>query len=424
MGVVTAAQLRASEVSPMLPVRSLTLAARRAAPLLLLLALSACQDPTGVGLGLIDDDTSQPNARSLAATSAALQSAETTTAGFASSGTPLQTRVLLGSVIDPIYGDATALAYMDVNLPTAGRPENFQDSTITAVALQLRLDDYTRVEGDTALYVYGDPTASLPIEIREITSGWAPTDLAVDATLPVGDIVATGTILPTDTTFTINLDPAWVTANADAIRADDFVTSFEGFEVRIPDGTVAGAVRGIDATLSAMLVATSLDTLRFPVNEVLTSLTQEDAAPSTDVLALRAGRASTLAFDFDFEPVGVAALARADVRFPVERSQTGGTAFVRPLASQALLVGVVSETERIQLSVLTMPSEGDVSTVGGSAFTAEIQDVLIGTRTYDRFEVTLQSNPVSLDLLPLIVNPPADQPGPRFTLTLVGQPVQ
>jgi len=405
-------------------VRSLTLAARRAVPLFLLLALSACQDPTGVGLGLIDDDTSLPNTRSIEATSAAFQSSETTTAGFANSGTPLQTRVLIGSVIDPIYGDVTARAYMDANLPSAGRPENFQDSTITAVALQLRLDDYTRVEGDTALYVYGDPTVSLPIEVREITSGWAPTDLAVDTKLPVGDVIATGTITPTDTTFTINLDPAWVTANASTIRAEDFVTTFEGFEVRIPDGTVAGAVRGLDATQSDMLVATSSDTLRFPINEILTSLDQGDAATTTDVLALRAGRADALAFDFDFAPVGISALARAELRLPVERSQIGGTAFIRPPAQQALLVGVVSDTERIQLSVLTLPSEGDVSTVGGAAFTAEIQDVLIGTRTYQRFEVSLQSNPVSLDLMPLIVAPPADQPRPRFTLTLVGQPVQ
>ncbi|MEO0557007.1 MAG: hypothetical protein AAF170_02365 [Bacteroidota bacterium] len=405
--------------------RSLNLAARFAAPLLLLLTLSACQDPTGVGLGLIDDDASQPNAQSVFATSASLQPAETTTAGFASSGAPVQSRVLIGSVVDPLYGDASARAYLDANLPGAGRPENFQDSTITAVALQLRFDTYISVDSDTSFYVYGDPAAELPVEIREITSGWAPTDLAVNATLPVGDaVLATGRILPTDTTVTINLDPAWVSANADKIRSTEFLTEFEGFEVRVPDATVSGGIRGFNVSLSDMLVATSQDTLEFPINEVLTSLNQEDAAPSTDLLAIRAGRASALAFEFDFAPIGVSALARADVRLPLDRSQAGGAAFVRPLARQALLTGIPSNSEQVQLSVLSIGSEGDVTSQGAAGFTAAIQDVLIGTQSYDRYDVTLQSNPVSLDVLPVIVAPPADQPGPRFTLTLVGQPVQ
>ena len=413
------------EVSPILPVRSLSMSACCAALLLFALTLAACQDPTGVGLGLIDDDTSQPSVQPIPASSASIETSETTTAGFAESGTPLQSRILIGSVVDPIFGDATARAYIDANLPTAGRPENFQDSTITAVAIQLRFDDHIRVEGDTTLYVYGDPTATLPVEVREISSSWAPTDLAVDATLPVEEVViATGSITSTDTTFTLNLDPSWVAANVDKIRGEDFVTSFEGFEIRIPDGTVAGAVRGFDATASDLLVATARDTLRFPINEVLTSIEQGEAATSDNVLALRAGRAQAVAFEFDFSPVGISALARADVFLPIDRSQAGGTTFVRPLSSQALLVGLVSEDERIQLDVLRLRDQGDAATIGGSAFTAAIQDVLIGSRSFQTYQVSLPSNPVSLDLFPVIVAPAAGQSAPRFTLTLVGQPVQ
>lgn len=402
--------------------RSLSTAARSAAPLLLALALAACQDPTGVGLGLIDDETSQPRAESIYASSVDLQAAETTTAGFAQSGS--QTRVLIGSVVDPIYGDATATAYLDANLPTAGRPTNFQDSTITAVALQLRLDDYITVDSDTLFYVYGDPSASLPIEVREVTSSWAPTDLAPDAVLPTGNVIATGTISPTDTTFTLNLDATWVTANADKIRSAEFVTEFEGFEVRIPEGTNAGAIRGFDATVSNVLVATAADTLFFPVNEVLTSIVQGDAEASADVIALRAGRPQSLSLDFDFSPLGAAALARAETRLPIERSQTGGTTFIRPLARQALLVALNSDETRTQLDVFTLSADGDARTIGGSAFTGVIQEALIGARTFTRYEVTLQSNPVSLDVLPVIIAPADTTRAPRFTLTLVGQPVE
>ena len=405
--------------------RSLSTAARVAAPFLVALTLAACQEPTGVGLGLIDDDTSTPAARELPATSATLRSAATTTGGFAAGGTPAQSRVLVGSVVDAVYGDATAVGYLDASSPTAGRPTNFQDSTITAVALQLRFDDYDPVGPDTlAFYVYGDPTAPLPVEVREVTASWAPTDLAVDTTLPTGDVIATATISPADTTVTIDLAPSWVAANLDKIRSSDFVTAFEGFEVRVPDGTVAGAVRGFDATQSAVLVATPGDTLRFPVNEVLTSLAQGAPAATAGVLPLRAGRPEAVAFAFDFPSVGAVALARAELRLPLFRDGTGEAGFIRPLAREAILFGVAADSSRSQPVFLRVPPSGDALTTDVSLLTPFVQDVLIGTQQFDRYEVTLATNPVSLDVFPVYATPPAGQRAPRFVLTVVGQPVQ
>ena len=412
--------------------RSLSLAARCAAPLLL--ALAACQDPTGVGIGLIDDDASAPATTPLDATAFAIRSVGTTTAGFAETGSPAQSRVLVGSVLDPIYGDASAVAYLDANLPAAGRPRNFQDSTITAVALRLRLDTYTTVDDDTLFYVYGDPAAALPIEVREVTASWSPIDLDVDATLATGAVIATGTVLPTDTTYTLNLDPAWVAANASTIRSEEFLTAFEGLEVRVPDGSLPGVVRGFSAQASDLLVATAADTLSFPINEVLTSLQQGDAAVSESILALRGGRAEALAFDVDFASIGARPLARAQLRFPLDRTQTGGTDFVRPLARRALLVGVSQDTLRSLLANIDITEDGEASTFVRAAsnqglqsgFTSVIQDVLIGSRSFDHFEILLRSditsaNPVSLDVLPIVVTPPASEmEGPRFLLTLIG----
>ena len=432
--VVTAVPPGAAEVSPFLPVRSLSLAARCAAPLLF--ALAACQEPTGVGIGLIDDEASAPNATPVEATSLALRSASTTTAGFAENGSPAQSRVLVGSVLDPVYGDASAVAYLDANLPTAGRPQNFQDSTITAVALRLRLDTYATVDDDTLFYVYGDPSAALPIEVRQVTASWSPIDLDVDATLATGAVIATGTILPTDTTYTIDLDPAWVAANAATIRSEQFLTEFEGLEVRVPEGSLPGVVRGFSAAASDLLVATAGDTLSFPINEVLTSLQQGAPSASESVLALRGGRAEALAFDADFGPIGARPLARAQLRFPLDRSQTGGTTFVRPLARRALLVGVSQDTLRSVLANIDVLGDGEAGTFVRAAanqglqvgFTSVIQDVLIGSRAFDRYEVLLRSditsaNPVSLDVLPVVIAPPTSgMKAPRFVLTLIGNP--
>ena len=414
--------------------RSLPLAARCAAPLLL--ALAACQDPTGVGIGLIDDDASAPATRSVDATALDIRTVGTTTAGFAETGSPSQSRVLVGSVLDPIYGDASAVAYLDANLPSAGRPRDFQDSTITAVALRLRLDTYATVDDDTLFYVYGDPGAALPIEIREVTANWSPIDLDVDATLATGALIATGTIQPTDTTYTIDLDPAWVAANADKIRSEAFLTEFEGLEVRVPDGSLPGVVRGFSAQASDLLVATSADTLSFPINEVLTSLEQGDASASESILALRGGRAEALAFDVDFAGVGALPLARAQLRFPLDRTQTGGADFVRPLARRALLVGVSQDTLRSPLADIDITQDGEARTFVRAAsnqalqngFTSIIQDVLIGSRSFDRYEVLLRSdvasaNPVSLDVLPVVLAPSTSEfKGPRFVLTLLGGP--
>src|SRR5690606_12069496 len=111
--------------------------------------LSACQDPSGVGLDLIDEEGTGPNVVVVAADSVGAGSEEDITGGFATSA-PFQTRLLVGAARDPLLGDVRADAYFDF-IPSTTVPEDFFDDPIVGAELRLFRD-----------YVYGDSTAALP----------------------------------------------------------------------------------------------------------------------------------------------------------------------------------------------------------------------------------------------------------------------
>ena len=102
--------------------------------------LSACQDPAGVGLGLIDEEQLDPSVRTVALSGLGTTPDTTIAIGIADGTNTdlLQTRVLVGSVVDPTYGDARARAYVDV-IQAANLPSDATAEDVTA-AVQSRWD--------------------------------------------------------------------------------------------------------------------------------------------------------------------------------------------------------------------------------------------------------------------------------------------
>ena len=380
---------------------------------LALLALSACQDPSTVGVGLIDDEFSNPNVVVLPAGDAVPSTYPVTTSGFATAAS--QSRVLVGDVRDALFGDATADATVDAVAPAL--PDGFADRPVTRVTLELRRD-----------YAYGDTTAAVPVELRQVVGSWSPTGLPSDTTLGTGDVITTATLNPTDTLSVIPLPTDWVTANGALFGKSSFGTDFEGFQLR-PAGTPGdGVVLGynVAATTSVIRVATARDTVAFRLSEVYTHLTRTPAAAVAGRSLLRAGSGDGIRLAFDYTEALRRPLAQAVFRIPLDRSLAGATGpFKRPLATEAAVFARTSDTVENLAALLTIGKAGDArsqaTTASIAVFTQFVQQILLDQATYENFELRLVENPISLDVLPVVTDGAVPTARPRLSLTVVGQ---
>lgn len=373
--------------------------------------LTACQDPSAVGLELIGEEGGDPNVTVLAADSVALAPQEDVTGGFADGLSPVQTRTLVGAAMDPLLGDVEAEAYFDIR-PPATVPEGFRERTILTATLRLVRD-----------YVYGDSTASLPLALDGMAEAWTPIGAAADTSFEAGDEIATYTQTASDTLFALALPSSWVAANDALLRSDSVGNAFDGFRLRVPEGAMPGAVVGFNGTLSRLRVTTAEDTVDYPISQVFTRIERGAApAPPPDRLFLRDGDGQTVLLTFDFDAIRSLGLANATLRLNTDPALVADGSFARSLPERLSLYGRTPEDERI-LILTAERSDEDTYTFTSPALTAALQEELLGDGLFARFELSVASNPVTLDVLPLVLGPaplPGEvNPRPRLALTVI-----
>lgn len=383
------------------------------------LVLSACQDPAGVGLGLIDEEQLDPNVRTVELTGLTAVADTAIAIGTADPSEPdFQARVLVGRVQDPVFGDARSTAYVDVSRP-ASLPNNATAANVTAAWLVLERS-----------YAYGDTTTTLPLELRPIQGTWsADTGYPADTLFATGDLLATTNVAPADTLARFDLPSSWVSANAATLVADNLGAVFEGFGIDVPAGFAAspGAVYGLDTFATAgsgLRVVVSGDTLVYPLSEVFSSIAvTSPPATTSNVLPIRVGAGSFIEFGADFDGIGAAALARARLSLPVDESLTREGSFVRPIAENSLLFGIRGEgtaRERRPLARLFL-RDGELRVEDTTDLTEALQQVLLDpAAAFDRYEIVPLRSAASLNVVPILLPSAEGQRTPRFTLTVVG----
>ncbi|MEM1056371.1 MAG: hypothetical protein AAGI52_12670 [Bacteroidota bacterium] len=392
----------------------------------LALALAACQDPSGVGLTLIGDETSDPNARLVAADSLFPAERIELTGGFADgSGSPVQTRLLLGAFTDTILGDTRATAYLDAR-EQAGSTA-FDERDVERVQIEL-----VRAEA------IGDTLAMVPVEIREVTANWNPEGLPSDTTLATGDVLVSEMFSATDSLVTLTLPDAYVAANQATFR-DSLDIFFEGFQLSVPQGATPGAVVGFNAPASHLVLIgeeyeddgeTTRDTVRYDLVEVYTALDRGAPSEIADRFLLRDGTPEFFGLQFGLDEVQDLPLANAGLRIPIDRSVNDlNDGFHRPLLPRLSLFAVLGDEDETRVLIL----ERDLSEVDDEILlrnrdlTSLLQAALLGDQSISRFELGPPSSPLGLGVLPILIEdepvPSPDTPRrPRLSLITVGSP--
>lgn len=381
------------------------------------LVLSACQDPAGVGLGLIDEEQLDPNTVPVAITDLALFNDSTVAIGIAQASNALaQPRVIAGAVEDPLFGDVRAVAYVD--FLQGDVPDDASAADVSEAWLVLARN-----------YAYGDTTTALPLELRQIQGDWeASRDYPPDTLFNVGPVLSTTTVTVADSLTRFDLPASWVSQNAGLLVGDDFADGFEGLSLSVPAGYtpapgVAWGFRTYATAGSGLRVVVEDDTLTYALSEVFSSLdTEPPSVTDPALLPARSSSEAAVTFNADLAGVGTAALAQARLRLPLAASLETEGPFLRPIARRAFLFGIRgSGTDRTRsfLSELAIV-DGQVTVASPATLTDSLQAVLLGSRSaFDGYELVPDPSQASLDVLPVRL-PPTGDVDPRFTLTVVG----
>lgn len=372
-----------------------------------LLLLAACEDPSGVGLSVLDPEESDPQAQVIHAGEATLEPLPDPTGLFLTSSGFNDFNILAGSADDPLFGTVSAQAYLDVLAPQSF-PEGFRDRPVEEARLRL-----------IRSYAYGDTTATTTLDVHQVEDEWTAVGATADTLFPVQDDVITSfEVTPGDSLIEVALPVSWITENDTTLRSDNFTTLFHGF--RLSTESVAGAVYGFNGRSELELISEE-DTVRYPVSELFSHIeTEEQEAFPDGLIPLRDGSSTGLHFAFQLDTLGAPVLNTAFLRVTADTAaamENLPAGFARPLARELALFGTFEDDEPILLVEAELDEETQTYSFSSGLVTTLLQDLALGREPVDGFAIGVPPSRSSLDVTALVA--PPDEAGPRAVLILV-----
>lgn len=338
-----------------------------AALVVALLVLSACEDPSNVGLGLVGEQGGRPITTEAQIVDFDADSLERPP--------NVPTRVLAGRVEDPLIGTMTADGYLDF---TPVSSSEFRDGTVQSSELRL-----------SPTFVYGDTTADVTLALRPVSVEWDDDDLPVDTAFSVGAVIVEFTFDPTDTLVVVPLPGSWVSDNESLLRGEDFGEDFHGFRL---DQTSGGAVVGFGPTGTSLFSRTEEDSAAFPIGKAYSALRKEGGALPGGRRLVQAGVGPEARFELRLdEEASTSAINRAALTFHADTAavlQDVPPGFVRPMIRSLDLYGLTTEGGLVLLARSNLDEEGRFI-FRSDLLAREIQTALLGTRTYEQFELRI-----------------------------------
>ena len=330
-----------------------------------LLFLTACEDPSNVGLGLVGEQGGEPITTQEAISNLSPDSLERP------AGVPL--RVLAGTVDDPLFGTISAEGYLDFT-PVSG--SDFREGTIEAVELRL-----------LPTYVYGDTTQEITLAIRPVMDEWSTTDIPVDTTFEVGPVIREFTFQATDSIVVIPMPDTWVSSNDELLRSEDFAEDFHGFHL---DQISGNAVVGFGPNATVLRSFTEEDSASYPIGKAYSALSKNEEALPTNRVLIQAGVGPEAEFEFELEDdEDVSAINRVALTFRADTltfQQNQPAGFVRPMLRTLDLYGNTTDGSLVLLARSNLDDRGRFI-FQSEVLAREIQSTLIGDRSYENFEL-------------------------------------
>ena len=339
-----------------------------------LLFLSACEDPSAVGLDLVDTDGGIPIVERVT-----LDRLETTTGdGLVDNATTIQA----GFVEDPVAGPIQATGYIDF-LENLVLPPAYQAGTLTGLLLQLEIAT-----------VYGDTSAPVTFALHEVLSEFDAASNEREDIPAVGPEILQFSVDPDDESVLIPLPESFYAGRDTTFRTTRFGTSFHGFQVRPVSGAAVIGLFNTVTSESNLRGIVGADTVTFLATKGLTDyIRPTPATPPPGVTVLQQGIGPNLAFDFDLSAFELASVNRAAFQVTLDTLvfENDPPSFVRPPLSNMALHGVLADSTSIILALGTLRSDGITLDFDSPSFREGLQSVLLGATAFDHYQIRFLS---------------------------------
>ena len=333
--------------------------------------LASGDDPAGVGVDLIGTDGGRPGTHDAPA-----PASQETRPDFPGNAR----HVLAGMVADPLLGSMESIGYIDFD------DEAVDNDSVLAVELNLVLD-----------YAYGDTTSVVLLRLSDMTEDWPP-NAPSDTTFTAGPEVLLFSATGEDSLVSIRMPQNWVLEKQDILRDPDFRNLFHGFEFRPVEGN---AVLGANADVSAMRMLTATDTLVFPVNKNMTTLTREPAGPlPAGSVLVQDGFGDAVRLDIDFSDVPLGAVNRSILSVPLDNAglqQSAPPNFVRPLIDLVDLVAIEEDGTVLTSIRASTARDGDRLILESELLVQDIQNMRLGRSSISHFVLVARRGSSQLD---------------------------
>ncbi len=367
--------------------------------LLAALALAACEDPSAVGLDVLDSGESDPRARTFAAETAEADSLADATGGASALDPAFGTfRAWAGRVDDPAFGVTTARAYADFS-PPSDVPSRFRQIALDAAILALQLDG-----------LYGETGAPITVDLYQVAEEWNAPAVRSDSTLPTEEeAILSFEIAPEDSLVEVRLPAEWVAENDATLRSLEAGQNFHGFEIRPREEN--GFARGVLGRSELRLIsdfdadADGPDTLDFGAVELFTNVERdaEAGALPAGLVPLVDGGGVGLELTFDFAGLNRPAVTGAFVLLEADTTLPAPEGFERPVARTLTLYGL-GQSVPVAITDAELDPETQQYAFSSAGLAAVLQNVLLSgpdEADFDAFAVGFPSNPSELAAIAL-----------------------
>ena len=370
--------------------------------LALLLVVSACDDPSPIGLELVGAESGETNVVTLGTSYAAVDGTADITLGTSTEGA---FRSLFGQVADPAAGMFTMSGFVDF-IPSSNVTAAFRAGNVSFADLALNID-----------YVYGDSTQSVTISIYDINADWPLVGARSDTTLAASVLVTTASLEATKGMVYIPLPSNWISRNNSILKSTTFSDLFNGFAIRATQGD---AILGAHFSGSSMRASSVPgDTVNFSMSKVFSAYSGSPSSSNGNVHIVRDGASNSLSMRFPIknDELGQVAVHRVIFRLNSEDlSSMYPAGFVRPGVTRIGLRAVALDNKtRLNVSTADVLEDGTL-TFDASALANIVQSANLADSELDRFELYFPNESSSVDFLAFKKGLPATF-GPRAVIT-------
>lgn len=373
---------------------------------LLLFALGACDDPSGVGLDVGGFEGGTPVTVALEPSTFEVTDFEDITGNSA--------RILVGTVDDPSIGTAVTTGYFDVS-PPDNLPDGFEGASVQQAELVLIPN-----------YVYGDTLDTRQIGVYNMQGEWDAEDRTPDDAPTAGGFITESTPFAPHDTVTIDLPSSWVPFSS-LSDTTDFDENFHGFQLRASSGN---AVVGYSSGASYLRVVAGQDTVNYDVSKSFTAIDASVEAAPSERLLLQDGTGQAVSLRFTLpDSLQNAPISRAELRLPTDTTLLDEASlpdhFVRPQTNTLVLEGFAEEDDLAFAVSDSLNAEGvfafsageDLLTNRTVVLRSIYQALTLGESSIDRYRVTLSQSSNTINPL-LFYLPGAGNKAPRLLLTI------